>query len=117
MNTATVPCHAPDCACDMCDDMPRYSKHAESAACKAACISPLARAALDNGIDYESVEMYMLSRMTEAQRAQALDGNLYGAVFEADEQQALDAALARSFLAQCDGSVAAARLWWLGVLP
>lgn len=113
----TIPTHALDCECDMCEDMPRFSARAESAACKAARISPLARAALDNGIDFESVEMYVLSRMTEAERNQVLAGNLYGAMFQADDQQALDAALARSFLAQLDGSVAAARLWWQGALP
>jgi hypothetical protein len=106
----------------MCEDMPRFSKHAESAACKAAQISPLARAALDNGVSFDDVYAYLhdAHKPIAGMVTLALNNPRYA---DWPERQALvqditlDAALARSFLAQCDGSVAAARLWWQGVLP
>lgn len=129
MSRTTIPTHALDCPCDLCEDMPvhtvkRYSYRAE----QALQVSPLARAALDNGVDFSSVEQYILSRMTEAERNQTLAGNLYGALladytkqavgaFHESAQESLDVALRDSWLAQLDGSIAALRLWWRGVLP
>ncbi len=78
--------------------------------------TPLVRAALDNGIDFETVEAYMLANLTETERTRALAGNLYGAPdLDAElTDAALDAALARSALAV--GTIEHARLFWRGVL-
>ncbi len=105
----------------MCEDMPRFSKQPEEAACRAARVSPLARAALDNGIAFDDVAAYCEGNTRIAALVYesfcSLEGAPGGLLENTRADCQLDAALARSFLAQCDGSVAAARLWWLGVLP
>ncbi len=65
MTATTIPTHALDCPCDLCEDLPpvlRYGAKPESEACKAANVSPLARAALDNGVPFEDVAEYCRSR-------------------------------------------------------
>lgn len=93
---------------------------------RGARVTPLARAALDNGIAFEDVQAYC-----EAQGETRPDrwAAWYEALIEPVSpttpaldrhveamrlDTALDAALARSVLAE--GSIAHARLWWLGVL-
>lgn len=64
-------------------------------------LSPLARAALACGVDFDDVEAYASEPVPTSYREELT-------------QDALDLALARSVLAS--GSIAHARLWWLGVL-
>lgn len=112
-DTPTIPTHALGCECDMCEDMPRYSKQAESLVCKAARISPLARAALDNGVAFEDVEAYILN----APMRPFIHDSFEVSAGDAYANESLDVALRDSWLAQLDGSIAALRLWWRGVLP
>ena len=126
MTATTIPSHALDCACDICEDLPvhtvkRFSYQAEESACLAARVSPLARAALDNGVSFADVEAYC-----NGCKGEQLASIIYELLLAYDDapsstspvraSAALDGALTRSFLAQRDGSIAGARVWWLGVL-
>jgi hypothetical protein len=117
-DTPTIPSHAHGCECDLCEDMPRFSKQAESVACKAARISPLARAALDNGVSFEDVEAYICAAPCKPVLGFGdVRGEFVVTAGDAYANESLDVALRESWLAQLDGSIAALRLWWRGVLP
>lgn len=93
-----------------------------------ALITPLARAALDNGVSFADVQAYCegrgvddpesLAAWYEAVNVPAQDETtpaLSALVTSMITDTILDAALARSVLAE--GTIEHARLWWLGVLP
>ncbi len=74
-------------------------------------ISPLMRAALDNGVSFENVSAYCEAHVRSTGRS--LEG-LYYESLVMSEPEPLEAALLRSVLAQ--GTIEHARLWWRGVL-
>ncbi len=79
--------------------------------------TPLVRAALDNGIDYASVEAYALrgpERVPALEPVCDLSRDLSRDLDAELTDAALDAALARSVLAV--GTIEHARLFWRGVL-
>jgi hypothetical protein len=88
----------------------------------AARVSPLARAALDNGVSFDDVQAYCEGHNNARMSARfyetfvSLAGEPGGLLESERVECKLDGALARSFLAQTDGSIAAARVWWFGVL-
>lgn len=86
-------------------------------------ITPLARAALMNGVSFEDVQAYCEGQpdayTTEWYETLVVPplwaSDAYNAhVLEMRTDTVLDAALAKSVLAE--GSIEHARLWWLGVL-
>lgn len=85
---------------------------------KFAKISPLARAALANGVSFEDVQAYCEACETRPDLFALLSVSLGAGVDALAEEQLnsdfLDAALARSVLAE--GTIEHARLWWRGVL-
>lgn len=85
---------------------------------KRPTLSPLARAALANGVSFEDVQAYCEACETRPDLFALLSVSLGAGVDALAEEQLnsdfLDAALARSVLAE--GTIEHARLWWRGVL-
>lgn len=90
-------------------------------------VTPLARAALENGVSFEDVRAYCASkRITDpnlpaawyeacnAPPATELTPRLAAHITEMITDTRLEGALARSVLAE--GTIEHARLWWRGVL-
>lgn len=83
----------------------------------AQTLSPLARAALENGVSFDDVAAYCMSSGRFAVSLYETLTSLESPSGWFDEiriDAALDGALARSVLAE--GTIEHARLWWRGVL-